>query len=648
MKPKKFIKSQINLFSLVEKSVNDLSIPWELPNLSKEKVISLDTEGALNIWRGGKPCGMSIAIEDSSRAWYFPFSHKQGFNFELDKLQLWVKDNLVNLDINLANAKHDLNTLKSVGIDLEEGNNRLHDIMHTPALLYSNRQNYDLDSLLEQELGRNKAQVWGGTDYEKYPMCERPSEEIWAYACQDAIDTSDLARHYAPRITAEGLGRVLELEDQLIFAVASMERQGARLDVERLHAWRRQAHNQYIQRIMQLYRFVGARIEPTKPSHMAKLFTILKLDYPLTATGKPSFTSEFLVSCLANPLISDKDKIPIKISYEAIQLASLESKALAKFEKSVDSKGIIRYALNQLKATSTEGNIGAVTGRFSSSGGGKHINGINIQQVMDDEKQEKIDCIAAFPIRDLFIPEQGYQWLSADAKQIEYRLFAHYVDAVLGSDRLSKIYDINPDMDYHDYVQNNILKRPDMPRKIVKNCNFSKIYGVGAKKLAEVYLKCSVSEAKEISDFYDREFPEARQLLNKTIDIVKSRDTGKSENRGWVRTALGRKRQYTNADYRYIEALGRSEIPYYSALNAVIQGTAADIMKLKIKELYDARKETGNIMHFVVHDEVDNSTPDLESALKVKKILNRQSLPLRIPILWSTAIGKTWKQVEEI
>src|SRR5690349_3461140 len=267
---------------------------------------------------------------------------------------------------------------------------------------------------------------------------------------------------------------------------------------------------------------------------------------------------------------------------------------------------------------------------------------------MDDEKQEKIECIEPYTVKDLFIEDDGYQWLSADANQIEYRLFAHYVDAVLGSDRLSKIYDINPNMDYHDYVQHNILKRPDMPRRIVKNCNFSKIYGVGAKKLAEAYLKCSVEEAKEISNFYDKQFPEARELLQKTIDIVKGRDTGRPDNRGWVRTAIGRRRQYTNADYKYIEALGRSEIPYYSALNAVIQGTAADIMKLKIKELYDTRHETGFKMRFTVHDEVDGGIPDLESALKVKEILNRQSLPLRIPILWSTAIGKTWKQVEEI
>lgn len=636
-----FDKRQINIFdtSLQYETPN---IDWQLPELKGVKSISLDTEGELNIWRGGKPCGLSISLSDSSRSWYIPFFHKAGFNFDIEKVREWASDNLRSLDISLANAKHDFNTLRSVGIDLESSNNRLHDVMFNPALLYSNRQDYDLDSLLQQELGRHKAEVWGGSDYVKLPMAERPSEQIWAYACQDAIDTADLARHYAPRIAAEGLGRVLELEDSIIYAVAAMERQGARLDTERLFEWRRVAHARYIQAVMKLYKLVGARIEPTKPSSMAKLFTILNLEYPLTSTGKPSFKNEFLLDCLSNPLISDDKKIPIRIAYEAGQLADLESGSLKKLESRVDSNGIIRFALNQLKATDTQGNVGAVTGRFSSSGGGKHINGINIQNVFDDEKQEKIPCIADFIIRDLFISEKDKFWLSADARQIEFRVFSHLAD----SPRLNKAYTENPLVNFHHLVAKDILKVEYS--KAVKNMNFGSMYGMGYEKLNDVYLHIGYEECKNILKNYHENFPEVKKLSNRARDLAMSRSTSSPENRGWVHTALGRKRQYTDKDLKYSKYSGKREIPYYTALNAVIQGTAADIMKLKIKELYDTRHETGFNMRFTVHDEVDGDIPGLESALKVKEILNIQTLPLRIPILWSTAIGKTWKQVEEI
>jgi DNA polymerase I-like protein with 3'-5' exonuclease and polymerase domains len=638
----KFDKRQSFLFQ-TDKIFEFPDIEWELPNLTAAKKISLDTEGRLDIWRGGKPCGLSVSTEDFSQAWYIPFAHNKGFNFPLNKVQDWAKDNLRDKDINLANAKHDFNTLRSVGIDLEANGNKLHDVMHCPALLYSNRQDYDLNSLLLQELKRKKAEVWGGNDYDKLPMADRPSEAIWAYACQDAIDTSELALHYAPRIDATGQRRVLDLEDALIFCVASMEREGALIDVEKLETWKRQAHNKYIKLILDLYKMVGARIEPTKPAHLGKLFKILHLDYPKTRTGIPSFTNEFLLQFI--------DIEPVRIAYEARQIKSLETKFLIKYSNAIGPDGKIHYALNQLKATTDDQdkkNVGAVTGRFSSSGGGKHIGGINVQQVINDEKQEKIPCISDFPIRDLFIASEGNRWLSADAKQIEYRLFAHYVSVKLKNNRLVKIYEKNPLQDYHDYVQINILKRPEMRRTIVKNCNFSKIYGIGIKKLANIYLKCSYEEAKEISDFYDAEFPEARQLLKQTIDLVKSRDTGSPDNRGWVKTFLGRKRQFTNDDLYYSEITEKQEIPYYAALNAVIQGTAADIMKIKLLELYNTRHETGFNMRFTVHDEVDGDIPDIECARKVEAILNAQAIPLKVPILWEVEMGRSWYDLEKL
>lgn len=619
-------RRQTHLFGEI-RQIQEFEEPkWSLPNLVDEKVIALDCETTgLKLWNGDLPIGISISTEDFSQAWYFPFAHREGFNFELDNLKLWFKDNIRNKHIHFANAKFDVNMLKHVGIDLEEYGNQFHDVMFPPALLYPKRMDLDLNSLVSSELGKKKIELDG--NFVEFPMQERNSAAVAPYARYDALLTAELARHYAPKIAAEGLGDVLALEDALIPCVASMERSGAILDVERLAAWRRMARSRYISLVLEVYKQTGIRVEPTKGTGLAKLFTVLKIDYELTPTGKPSFTNEFLKKYLYIE--------PVKLAYEARQLASLESKALTKFENSVGKDGRIRYSLNQLKAVNDEGSKGAVTGRFSSSSGGKAINGVNIQQVMDDEKQGKIESIADFPIRDLFLPEPGMQWLSADAMQIEFRLFAHYSQ----SERLFRAYRENPLIDFHDYVAEKIMykqySREEIKakglRKIIKNINFGKLYGLGIYKLANFYLHCSLEEAKSASDHYNREFPEARELMNAVIS--------RAESRGWVKTILGRKHKFGPG----------IEERYYAALNYVIQGSAADIMKKKLLELYNTRKETGFVINFTVHDEVNGSIPDLESALKIKKILDTPAFPqLTVPIYWSTGVGKTWMQIENI
>lgn len=606
---------------------------WELPNLSQAKRISLDTEGELNIWRGGKPCGLSIATDDFQYSWYIPFAHRSGFNFEIEKVISWANDNLVNLDIDLLNSKHDFNTLRSIGIDLEALGNRLHDVMHCPALLYSNRQSYALNDLALEALGKHKVELDG--DFDRFPMHERNSAAVRWYARYDAELTAELAAYYAPKIKEQGLSKVLELEDNLIYCVASMEREGAILDVEKLELWRKQAQNRYIQSILNLHKMVSARIEPTKPQDLAKLFTILKIEYNRTPSGLPSFTNEFLEQFLHIE--------PVRIAYEARQIASLKSKFLDKYANAVGPDGKIRYALNQLKATNNEGaNQGTVTGRFSSSGGGKHIGGINVQQVFGDEKQEKIPCIEDFPIRELFRPDSGKLWLSADARQIEFRIFAH----LSNSPRLLQAYYDDPLINFHHLVAKDILHVPYS--KKVKNMNFGSMYEMGLEKLANIYLKIPVEEARPLFEHYHREFPEVKMLSNRAAYLAQSRRTNNPQDRGWVKTILGRKRTYTDDDLKFSLRSGKKEIPYYTALNAVIQGTAADIMKLKLLEVYNSRKETGITMRFTVHDEVDGDIPDYASARKVANILNTQTLPLNVPILWQTTIGPSWANLKDI
>jgi DNA polymerase-1 len=129
---------------------------------------------------------------------------------------------------------------------------------------------------------------------------------------------------------------------------------------------------------------------------------------------------------------------------------------------------------------------------------------------------------------------------------------------------------------------------------------------------------------REVLDIYRRVVPGADDVLKQAKD--------QAETEGFVTTILGRRTRFKDGN--------RS----HKAVNAIIQGTAADIMKQKLVEVHAARKDTGFLLRFTVHDEVDGDVPNIEAAKKVEDILNFQSFPLRIPILWDVATGRNWKE----
>jgi DNA polymerase-1 len=125
-------------------------------------------------------------------------------------------------------------------------------------------------------------------------------------------------------------------------------------------------------------------------------------------------------------------------------------------------------------------------------------------------------------------------------------------------------------------------------------------------------------------EIYARVLPEVGQMLK--------RSTMAAETLGYVTTILGRRARFTGK--------------FYKALNSRIQGSAADIMKLKLIALHQERTRTGFVMRCTVHDEVDGDAPDAACVGAVQDILNRQAVPLRVPILWDVSTGPTWGQCE--
>lgn len=608
--------------------------PTELPDLSqypKEEKFGFDSEFKYvhDIYSDSEVAGISICTPDRKR-YYFPVGHRGGGNLDERRVLRWARDQLSGRHLCILNAKDDVHVMYRWGLDLEAMGCKLHDPAFKAALIDENRIKYNLNILLQDVLGRSKAEVPGA----KTDIFDMSASEVGSYAEQDAQDHLDLDEAQQKEIDSQELYRVCDLEDQLIYATCAMERRGALIDVAKLDRWIKEVSEAHQSAILRIHAQTGIKVNPNSTKDLRRLFNALNLPIPTREEelgGGETFEEEYL-SRVQHPII--------RAVIAARKLDSLNSKYLTKYRKLLDSNNILRYILHQLRSTSEDGGFGTVTGRFASSGG-KDKKGINVQQVMKVESQlEELD-IAAWIVRELFIAAPGATYISADASQIEFRWFAHYSKA----DRLISAYCNDPTMDFHQLVANLLGQK----RKDAKHNNFGKLYTMGVTKLArklglscdcgcsvDIQWKrsahsenCKMQKAFAISKEYDEKFPEAKKLSEEAMRVAK--------NRGYVRTIMGRRRRYPTGER------------LHSALNAIIQGTAADTLKVKMLESYNNRKFLTLDLRATVHDELDGDIWEQSKAKDFKELLEAPDsrIPCRVPLVWDVEIGPNWRVTTE-
>lgn len=597
--------------------------PKPLPSLAGIKNINFDTETDGLDWLGGsKPVGCSVHWDDGTEQ-YIPWGHSGGGNLPEDQCRQWAKRELRGKHLRGSKIKFDIHEMREWGVDLEEQGCTFSDIGHTAALLDDHRYRFGLDALCKDYLGEEKV----GKKLDTKRMRSYHAGQVAPRAEADVRQVGALWKVMKPMIEEQGLGKVHQLEDDVIPAVIEMEKNGAKLNVELLNKWNVDM-DQDIQRCLyRVGRDVGFKVDPNKNEDWVKLFTHLKLPIEnFTHRGAASFTDAILRR-IDDPII--------KLVRRAKKLSSIKAKYIHPYLKSIGKDGKIRYELHQLKTEKGEGeSIGTVSGRFSATDE-------NIQQVMGVERWEASFGSSEYLIRELFIADEpSYEFLSADAMQVEYRGFAHYANSA----RINQAYQEDPRLSFHKLIHKLLLEfKPDLIYKLVKDLNFAKIYGAGLVKMAVMLGFITEAQAQmlyeiadyrtriahpllketvEINEIYKRELPEATALLEEASRLAKER--------GYVRTILGRRSRFPGGDRAH------------KALNAVVQGTAADINKLKLVELHRERKRTGFKMSMTVHDEVCGSAMYPETKAMVDEILNRQSVPMRVPILWDTNTGANW------
>lgn len=627
------MKRKHNQFSIFESeevpSDSKWTVPETLPDLTHIDCLSLDTETESLHFRKSKPVGISIAYREYNeiKSWYLPFGHSAG-NMDPDRVREWANNELAFKHIYFCNGKFDIHQLKNFGVDLEGACAQPDDVQFRAALLDDSRHlSVKLSALAVKYTDMKKLEI-DGADINN--MAGLPSWEVGAYAERDAVVTLKIAEATDPLIREENLESVLELENNLIYPVCEIERNGCRIDRANLEKMKIRAAQDFRRIIMEIHRLTGFGLNPTAPKSMEELFILLKIRVP-KETRKGKDGNEREVSTFTAARLRDAKHPIIDMALKARQLDSLRSRYLAPFSEHLESNGNLFYALHQLR----NNDRGTVAGRFSSSGGDDPRNGyyFNVQQikkVKDDsdpvdfeaEDDDEIAALSAeYPIRSIFIPDEGSIFSAHDARQIEYRLFAHFAKSKSVLDSYKK----DPLMNYHKFVWAMLKEAGSLiGYQQTKNSNFARLYGAGIKKIAKM-TGLSESETKAFLALYDRVLPEGKAFMDETSRVAGSQ--------GYITTLGGRRARFKEHGE-----------PLHKAVNRLIQGTAADIFKMKLLRVYNERNTLGiTKLRQPVHDEqCADLDPDPKYRALMQECFDTQEINLRCPLLWEGGYGNTW------
>ncbi|MBB3702156.1 DNA polymerase I [Alloprevotella rava] len=573
--------------------------------LLTNEFFSLDTETTSIEALDAKLVGLSFSTEDF-RAWYVPVSRETEKAKKILEIFRPVYENPKILKVG-QNLKYDLTVLANYGIHLS---GPLFDTMLAHYLIQPELR-HNMDYLAEIYLNYKTIHIEeliGPKGRGQKNMGDLEPKDIYKYACEDADVTLRLMKPLAEELRKNGVEEVFQnIEMPLMPVLARMERNGVVLDTETL----KEVENDFTARLQTLekdiYELAGHEFTINSPRQVGEvLFGELKLSEKVkkTKSGQYSTSEEVLRD------LHSKHPIVQKIlDYRGLKkLLSTYVEALPKLIN--PATGHIHTSFNQAVTA---------TGRLSSS----NPNLQNIPVRGEDGRE----------IRKAFIPEAGEIFFSADYSQIELRIMAH----LSGDEHMIEAF--NAGHDVHAATAARIFHKDikdiskDERRK-AKTANFGIIYGISAFGLAE-RMDVSRTEAKELIDSYFEMYPKIKDYISKAVDTAREK--------GYIETEFGRRRYLPDINSRNAVVRGYAE---RNAVNAPIQGTAADIIKIamiRVQQRLDAEGCKARMM-LQVHDELNFSVPADEFD-KVKRIVIEEmqgAYKMSVPLEADCGEGKNW------
>jgi DNA polymerase I-like protein with 3'-5' exonuclease and polymerase domains len=541
---------------------------------------------------------------------------------------------------------YDVCWLRAAGVKIY---GKIIDTMVMASLLDENRLWYTLNSIAFDKLGKTKnetalneaAQSWGIDP--KSEMYKLPAMYVGNYAEKDAQLTLELYTVLNKDIQLNKLNNIFELETDLFPCLIDMKFKGVRVDIEKAQQLKRQLVKQENELLLKIKQETGIEPQIWAAKNIAEIFDKRELKYERTEkSSAPSFTKNFL----------SEHKDPI---VQMIAKAREINKAHTTFIDTIlkfTHKGRIHADINPIR--SDQG--GTVTGRFSYANP-------NLQQIPARNKE------LGPMIRSLFLPEVDHKWGCFDYSQQEPRLVVHFAaenDLIKNDKSIKEIIQKfkNNDVDFHKIVAD----MAGISRDQAKTINLGLFYGMGKAKLQAELGLSTKNEAEELFNQYHESVPFVKQLMLATINEVNDSETGS------IKTILGRQCRFNKWEVNifkrgtmntlfntkeeaqaqfikeWVEMYPAAEkekiIPKvkrsltYKALNKLIQGSAADMTKKAMLDLY----KEGIVPHIQIHDELDISVIDDNQAKKIVEIMEG-AVTLAIPNKVDYESGKTWGDI---
>ena len=576
----------------------------ELLLSSSEFCFDTETTG-LNV-HSDEAVGLSFSVKPGE-AYYVPLPHAytEAKNI-MEEFRLVFQDE--NKILVGQNIKFDLHILKNYGIEVK---NKLFDTMVAHFLIKAEMR-HNMDVLAETYLNYSPVSIEtliGKKGKDQKSMRDVQMEQIKDYAAEDADITLQLKNVFAPALKTDGLEKLFfDVEIPLINVLTDMEREGINLDVEGLKVYSKELEDEIRRTDEEIQQFAGTKFNVSSPKQVGEiLFDYLRIvDKPKkTKTGQYQTSEDVLLK------LADEHPIVNKI-LDYRELVKLKSTYVDAFPLLINS--------NTRRIHTTYNQVVAVTGRLSSDN--PNLQNIPIRTARGRE------------MRRAFVPRnEEYVILSADYSQIELRIVA----SISEDANLCEAFNAGKDIHLATAAKVFGVEESAVTKEMrykAKSVNFGIIYGQGAFGLAE-NIGVSRSEAKQLIDNYFATYPALKKYMDNSVNFAREH--------GYVKTLLGRRRYLRDINSKSAAERAFAE---RNAINAPIQGTAADMIKVAMVNIANEMKKRKMVSRLLlqVHDELvfDAHLSELDELKLLVSTLMRNALPLNVPVEVGMGTGKNW------
>ena len=579
-----------------------------IQKLLTTEILSIDTETTGTEPMEAELVGMSFS-DAENRAYYVPVpaNRDEALKIVNELRPLYENENSMKVG---QNIKYDMIVLQNYGVQVK---GKLFDTMLAHYVLQPELR-HNMDYLAEIYLQYQTIHIdelIGARGKNQKNMRDLPAEDVYRYACEDADVTLKLKNVLEKELKEQSAEHLFyEIEMPLVPVLVNIESNGVRIDTEAL----RQSSEHFTLRLQEIEKEIyalagGETFNIASPKQVGEvLFDRLKI----VDKAKKTKTGQYVTSEEVLESLRSKHAIIGKI-LEYRGLKKLLSTYIDALPQLINPRtGRIHTSFNQAVTA---------TGRLSSSN--PNLQNIPIR---DEDGKE---------IRKAFIPDDGCEFFSADYSQIELRIMAHLSQDKNMIDAFLSGYDIHAATAAKIYKVDINDVTADMRRK-AKTANFGIIYGISVFGLAE-RMNVPRQEAKELIDGYFETYPQVKEYMDRSIQVAR-------EN-GYVETIFHRKRFLPDINSRNAVVRGYAE---RNAINAPIQGSAADIIKVAMS-LICQRLQSNNLkakMILQVHDELNFSVPEAEKELVQKIVIEEmeQAYRMYVPLKADCGWGNNWLQ----